>query len=132
MVTYLLHWLESLGAIVIKLYNAKITIFVISWSVYPFQPFLTHSNKHSSFITKIRKLWTKMFFNIWYRVRIHNTSFFGVASKKLECFSLTSISSLPHSYTKFSQLKRFDCKQSARWQHLSRLKESAFLYDFFC
>jgi hypothetical protein len=31
------------------------------------------------------------------------------------------------------QWKRINCKQSARWQHLSRLKASAFLFEIcFC
>ena len=36
------------------------------------------------------------------------------------------------SYNTGDQWKRINCKQIARWQHLSRLKASAFLFEFFC
>jgi hypothetical protein len=34
-------------------------------------------------------------------------------------------------FKKCKQWKRINYKQSARWQHLSRLKASAFLFEFF-
>ncbi len=66
----------------------------------------------------------------------HFKSFFLLFLKILQIFDFkfgTKISkkTLQEYWKQFLQWKRINHKQSARWQHLSRLRASAFLFEIF-
>jgi len=56
-------------------YGRNLQIFIISWTVYPWQAFRAYSYKHSSFIRKLKNYGHKKFYNIGPWCQCHKTFF---------------------------------------------------------